>query len=267
MATARDNDGQREPTNRRGLSNEDAQLWRWAIADVTPLREARQQAPNSAAGPAASASASPPATPRRQLLRPPPHRPPAYRRSRRARWLPRARHPPTELEPGKATGIDKRTVARLRRGLIAPETQIDLHQHTQEQAHRLLDGFLDASQASGRRCVLVITGKGRRSGGDGVLRTMVPRWLNEQPNRRRVLAFCHAVPAHGGDGALYVLLRKSRPPRHKRSFDTLCSRSSLGLFRLAAGSRPIARQGPIPMQCREADSRRHQEAESQTELS
>ncbi len=214
MATARDNDGQREPTNRRGLSNEDAQLWRWAIADVTPLREARQQAPNSAAGPAASASASPPATPRATAAPPATPRAAAGIPAEPARALVATRPPPppTELEPGKATGIDKRTVARLRRGLIAPETQIDLHQHTQEQAHRLLDGFLDASQASGRRCVLVITGKGRRSGGDGVLRTMVPRWLNEQPNRRRVLAFCHAVPAHGGDGALYVLLRKSRPP-------------------------------------------------------
>jgi DNA-nicking Smr family endonuclease len=44
-----------------------------------------------------------------------------------------------------------------------------------------------------------------------VLKTMVPRWLSEEPNRARVLAFCHAVTAHGGDGALYVLLRKPRP--------------------------------------------------------
>jgi DNA-nicking Smr family endonuclease len=196
MATARDNDREREPTNRRGLSNEDAQLWRRAIADVRPLREAKQQAPN----PGATPPATPPANagiPAGSARQPVAARPLAS---------------PIELEAGKATGIDKRTVARLRRGLIVPETQIDLHQQTQEQAHRLLDRFLDASQASGRRCVLVITGKGRRSGGAGVLRMMVPRWLNEQPNRRRVLAFCYAVPAHGGDGALYVLLRKSRPP-------------------------------------------------------
>ena len=214
MATARDNEGQREPINRRGLSSEDARLWRWAIADVTPLREARQQARNSAANPAASSSASPPATLR--VTATPPAAPPAAAgipaASVRALVTARPPPPPTKLEPGKAAGIDKRTAARLRRGLIVPEKQIDLHQQTQEQAHRLLDGFLDASQASGRRCVLVITGKGRRSGGAGVLRTMVPRWLNEQPNHRRVLAFCYAVPEHGGDGALYVLLRKSRPP-------------------------------------------------------
>ena len=209
MATARDNDGVREPVKRRGLSSEDTQLWRWAIADVTPLREARQQAPNSAAGPPANPSATLPAT--AAPLAPPPASAGIPAGPARALVATRPPPPPTELEPGKATGIDKRTVARLRRGLIVPETQIDLHQQTQEQAHQLLDGFLDASQTSGRRCVLVITGKGRGSGGAGVLRTMVPRWLNEQPNRRRVLAFCYAVPEHGGDGALYVLLRKSRP--------------------------------------------------------
>jgi DNA-nicking Smr family endonuclease len=116
-----------------------------------------------------------------------------------------------ELVHGKAAGLDKRTLMRLRRGLIAPVTQIDLHHQTQEEAHRLLDGFLAASQANGQRCVLVITGKGYGSAGAGVLKTMVPRWLNEQPNRARVLAFCHAVPAHGGEGALYVLLRRVRP--------------------------------------------------------
>ena len=105
---------------------------------------------------------------------------------------------------------------RLRRGTIPPETQVDLHRCTQDQAHRLLTGFLAASQASGRRCVLVITGKGYGSDGAvGVLKTMVPRWLDEPPNRGRVLAYCHANLSHGGDGALYVLLRRDRrlPPR------------------------------------------------------
>jgi DNA-nicking Smr family endonuclease len=116
-----------------------------------------------------------------------------------------------ELGARNPPGIDKRTVIRLRRGLIPPETQIDLHRQTQEGAHRLLATFLATSQARGQRCVLVITGKGYGSGGAGVLKTMVPRWLSEEPNRERVLAFCHAVTAHGGDGALYVLLRKPRP--------------------------------------------------------
>jgi len=58
--------------------------------------------------------------------------------------------------------------------------------------------------------VLVITGKGGRTSGDGVLRAAVPRWLNEAPNRTRLLAFTPAQPKHGGAGALYLLLRRRR---------------------------------------------------------
>jgi len=59
--------------------------------------------------------------------------------------------------------------------------------------------------------VLVITGKGLKPDGTlGVLRHGVPHWLNLPPNRERVLAFCHATPADGGEGALYVLLRRPR---------------------------------------------------------
>jgi DNA-nicking Smr family endonuclease len=62
----------------------------------------------------------------------------------------------------------------------------------------------------GRRCVLVITGKGIWRSEAGILREMVPRWLNEAPNRARVLAIAHAQPRHGGQGALYVLLKRKR---------------------------------------------------------
>ena len=103
---------------------------------------------------------------------------------------------------------------RLRRGLLPVEGRIDLHGMTQDQAHGALDRYLAASGAAGRRCVLVITGKGYRpDGSTGVLRAAVPRWLNQMPNRERVLAFCHATPADGGEGALYVLLRRQR---HRR---------------------------------------------------
>jgi len=79
---------------------------------------------------------------------------------------------------------------------------------TQTEAHRALTGFVAASRAAGRRCVLVITGHGRSSG--GVLKSAVPRWLHEPELRRHVLAIAPAQPPHGGHGALYVLLR--RPP-------------------------------------------------------
>ena len=79
---------------------------------------------------------------------------------------------------------------------------------TQAEAHRALAGFVAASRAAGRRCVLVITGHGRMSG--GILKSAVPRWLHEPDLRRDVLAIASARPQHGGSGALYLLLRK--PP-------------------------------------------------------
>ena len=66
------------------------------------------------------------------------------------------------------------------------------------------------AESAGKRCVLVITGKGLSSG--GVLRDQVPRWLNLAPNRARVLAFDYARQHHGGAGALYVLLKRRRNP-------------------------------------------------------
>jgi DNA-nicking Smr family endonuclease len=102
---------------------------------------------------------------------------------------------------------------RLKRGRITPERRLDLHYMTQDVAHGSLIRFLAASQEAGRRCVLVITGKGYRSGSTaGVLRTAVPHWLAEPPNRERVLAFARAATTHGGDGAVYVLLRRLRRP-------------------------------------------------------
>jgi DNA-nicking Smr family endonuclease len=106
---------------------------------------------------------------------------------------------------------------RLKRGGIAPEAEIDLHHMTQAEAHARLSRFLGSAQASGRRCVLVITGKGYGTGGTiGVLKSAVPRWLNEPELRARVLAIAHAPPERGGDGALMVLLKRPRPGGRER---------------------------------------------------
>lgn len=191
-----DNELRRLTGRLRRLSSEEARLWQRATADVQPIRghvpaipdePAVQAKPTGAAEPAAPPAVAAPTRPALSS--------PVF----------------SELAPGWAPGLDKRTVVRLRRGLVRPETQVDLHRCTQVEAHRLLETFLAASQAVGRRCVLVITGKGYGSQGDtGVLKTMVPRWLNEQPTRARVIAFSYAIPAHGGEGALYVLLRRVR---------------------------------------------------------
>jgi DNA-nicking Smr family endonuclease len=185
-----DNELRRLTGRLRRLSSEEARLWQRATADVQPIRGQVPAIPDEPAVQAKHAVPPAVATPRR-----PAPSSPVF----------------SELAPGWAPGLDKRTVVRLRRGLVRPETQVDLHRCTQVEAHRLLETFLAASQAAGRRCVLVITGKGYGSQGDtGVLKTMVPRWLNEQPTRARVIAFSYAIPAHGGEGALYVLLRRVR---------------------------------------------------------
>jgi DNA-nicking Smr family endonuclease len=118
------------------------------------------------------------------------------------------------IEHGRAAGVDRRSAERLRRGRLPVEARLDLHGHTQDQAHAALDHFLGEAQARGLRCVLVITGKGTTTGAavgaGGVLRGQVPRWLNEPGNRARVLAFDYAQPKHGGLGALYVLMRRRK---------------------------------------------------------
>ena len=115
-----------------------------------------------------------------------------------------------EINHEKAPGLDKRSARRLKRGLREIEARLDLHGFRQEEAHRALTSFIAGSYKAGKRCVLVITGKGRVSEGGGVLRTNVPRWLNQAPNRMRILSFTHATPADGGTGALYVLLKRQR---------------------------------------------------------
>jgi DNA-nicking Smr family endonuclease len=116
-----------------------------------------------------------------------------------------------DLAPGVAPGVDRRNADRLRRGERRIDARLDLHGMTQDEAHRALDAFLDRAEQAGWRCVLVITGKGRPgTSAGGVLRAAVPRWLNEAPNRGRLLAIAAAQPKHGGAGALYVLLRRKR---------------------------------------------------------
>ncbi len=213
MRTTDDSQSHRIRYVRRVLSAEELLLWQRATADVRPLstpepgegpepdRTAAEVRPTAAEPVVPSAQGKPKGSPpivlSRVVVRPRP--------------TDRPSPVSVELAPGVAPGLDIRTLMRLRRGMIPPQAEIDLHQCTQSEAHALLASFLSASQARGRRCVLVITGKGYGRGGTvGVLKTMVPRWLNEPPVRPLVIAFTHASAQHGGEGALYVLLRRRR---------------------------------------------------------
>ena len=114
------------------------------------------------------------------------------------------------IKHGDAPSVDKRTAQRLRRGLINIEAKLDLHGLTQAQAYLALNQFLSRAHHYGQRCVLVITGKGTLSRGGGILRKMVPLWLNQFPNRKLILSFSYSRPVDGGTGALYILLKRNR---------------------------------------------------------
>ncbi len=116
--------------------------------------------------------------------------------------------PPVEI--GQTAGVDRRTAERLRRGKLRIDARLDLHGYKQVAAHAALSDFITDGAARGRRCLLVVTGKGAIGQGGGVLRRQVPEWLNLPPCRGLVLAITESQPQHGGGGALYVLLRRNR---------------------------------------------------------
>ena len=122
-------------------------------------------------------------------------------------------------KPGGAGGLDGNTQDRLNRGLIAPDATLDLHGMTQDRAHHTLIRFLANARERDNRLIVVVTGKGNPRPADaaawtqsphGVLKEMVPRWLAEPDLRRLVARMQPAHLRHGGGGALYVYLRKSR---------------------------------------------------------
>jgi DNA-nicking Smr family endonuclease len=112
---------------------------------------------------------------------------------------------------GRASGVNASTLARLERGEFSVRSHVDLHGMPLDDARRAVDEFLAERQRRGERCVLVITGKGKNSPGQqGVLREGIPQWLARGPSSRRILAFVTARSCDGGEGALYVLLRRDR---------------------------------------------------------
>jgi DNA-nicking Smr family endonuclease len=113
--------------------------------------------------------------------------------------------------------MDHKAYRRLLRGRVKPDARLDLHGMTLDRAHAALARFVMAQHASGKRLLLVITGKGKRSEDtgpipmrQGALRHQVPEWLRLQPLAGVVLQVTQAHASHGGAGAYYVYLRKLR---------------------------------------------------------
>jgi DNA-nicking Smr family endonuclease len=174
---------------RRVLSDDERVLWSTVTKSIAPLRESTPQAvdetPAAAAKPARAASRVPPP--------PPPVRPEAQK--------------PSQLAPQP---LGRRKRSRVARGKEVIDGRLDLHGLTQSEAHATLLRFLHAASARQARLVLVITGKGDGVGGRGVLRRQLPHWLVLPEFRSLIVGFEQASVRHGGEGAWYVSVRRSR---------------------------------------------------------
>jgi DNA-nicking Smr family endonuclease len=110
---------------------------------------------------------------------------------------------------GAAFGVAHDLIRSLARGEIVPEAELNLHHLTADAAARQAERFIEQSVARGRRCVLLIHGRGLHSGPSGpALRPALVEFLSRRPLAKQVLAFTSAPPRHGGPGALLVLLRR-----------------------------------------------------------
>ncbi|MGF1621318.1 MAG: Smr/MutS family protein [Rhodomicrobiaceae bacterium] len=209
--------GSKPPTRKRQLTAEEAELWTRAMRDAKALR--RRERADKRSGKAVSdgewtgeisaeQTGPPPAdtSSQRAGLPSPP--------SRQSRAT-----PPVQQQPPPLANFEDRHRRKLARNAEQIDARMDLHGMRQREAHAALRAFLLASAARGHRNVLIITGKGTRAEIErtrdyfieerGVLRRLVPQWLGEPEFRGIVLSMTTASARHGGEGALYVRLRRS----------------------------------------------------------
>jgi DNA-nicking Smr family endonuclease len=188
---------------RGGRDDEDEALWARVVETAAPLRR-RTKAAGSAKAVLPPPKPAKPAAKQKASRQPPGFKP----------------EPPSKPRPVPQTGpLDRQTSRDLEKGRLEVEAKLDLHGMRQRDAHGQLRRFLKTAQARGLKHVLVITGKGadpetRRSFYEeeerGVLRNAVPRWLAEPDFAPLVVSYSPAPRRLGGDGALYVRLRKLR---------------------------------------------------------
>ena len=115
-----------------------------------------------------------------------------------------------EFIEGRIAALDAGVVRKLRKGEFAVQGHVDLHGMTREEAKREVELFLRASRSAGKRCVLVVHGRGLHSKDQlPVLKDSLKTWLSTARFARHVLAFATARPVDGGAGAVYVLLRRA----------------------------------------------------------
>jgi DNA-nicking Smr family endonuclease len=181
----------RDGSRRRVLSYEERVLWTTVTKAIEPLRATVRVAPDADGEPAMEI-----AKPAHSAVAPKRASPPLV---------------PQKPSPPQLAPLGQRMKQRVARGKQAIDARLDLHGLTQSEAHAALLHFLRNAHARDARLLLVITGKGRGSE-PGVLRRQVPQWLGLPEFRSLVVGFEDAHVAHGGKGALYVRLRRTRMP-------------------------------------------------------
>jgi DNA-nicking Smr family endonuclease len=185
----------------RSLTTDEQDLWSVVARTVRPLR------PSAPGSGMPGQKQAPAVTEQNTIVPETTPRPVRKAAAKAATPNPRPPGPPA-LSP-----IMRKEKQKLARGHATIDVRIDLHGMTQTEAHAALRNLLQRSQANGAKFVLVITGKGQPNAsfnGRGVLRRQVPQWLALPEFRRYVAGFDVANTGHGGDGALYVRLRKAK---------------------------------------------------------
>jgi len=213
----------RRPPRKRELSEDEQRLWEQAMRETTALHSRKR----GAAIPAKRDEASP----ERRVEKPPePDDDGSSRTDVQAR-RPAQQRSRTSSETGSTatTPLARREARRIARDPESIDARLDLHGMRQREAYPALKAFVRASQARGNRLVLVITGKGATAEAGqsrydaweatpfyeaprGVLRRLVPEWLAKPEFRDVVASVSPAHARHGGDGALYVRLRRRAAP-------------------------------------------------------
>jgi len=194
---------------KRDIGEDERALWEAVTKDVRRPARRRRAAATAAAKPPIAQKLSTRAKPQAPVV-PKLSPPPLLAKVRR--------------DSDGISGVDGGTAERLRRGRIEPDAKLDLHGMTQAQAFTRLLSFVRRGHENGSRCLLVITGKGSegrpglqpRTRGfvmperskAGVLRSLVPFWLEQGDIRPLVVGIQEAHQKHGGSGALYVYLRR-----------------------------------------------------------
>ena len=182
------------PRRKRGLSEEERALWESVAKQVKPLRKRHRRLKPTMADAEAVNHAAPKAAASPKSVAP-------------VRIVAPPKPSPPPLAP-----IGRRERSHLSRGRKEIDARLDLHGMTQMRAHRALFGFLQRAHHDGLTFVLVITGKGKIGAESerGVLRRQVPQWLGLPEFRALVVGFEEAHIGHGGEGALYVRVRRAR---------------------------------------------------------